>query len=63
MNAPLRWGVPVDRAPAVVLGVPDQDHPVVAGHFDATTAVRAAERALTPAQAGPIRSWFLHPGY
>jgi len=49
-RAPLAGGVPVDRPMAVVLGVPDHDHPVVVGYFDATTAVRAAERALTPAR-------------
>ncbi len=41
----------VNVTAAVVPGVPHQDHPVAAGHFDARAAVAAAVTGLPPVQA------------
>jgi hypothetical protein len=50
-RAPFIWRIPVDRTPAMILGVPHQDHALVIGHFDAAAAIGPAEGALPPAVA------------
>ena len=52
-RAPLIGGLPVDGTPAVV---PHHDHPVVVGHFDATTAVRAIRSANAAEHPDPLAS-------